>query len=351
MNEKLEELLRSIIHPETERNIVDSGFVDRADLGDDGSVAITLRFQKARDPFAQKIKRQVEELMERSFPESKIMVIIREAAPKPRRQENPSTTTDICRVIAVASGKGGVGKSTVTANLAVALRQRGYNVGIVDADIYGPSQTKMFGVEGYVPDAERDENGNDFIIPAQSYGIKIMSIGFFIRPTDALMWRGGMAVNALHQLIHQTRWGKLDYLLVDLPPGTGDIHLSIINELKISGAVIVSTPQQIAVADVVRGVEMFRHQQVNIPVLGIVENMAWFTPEELPNNKYYIFGKGGAKRYAEQVGVDLLGEVPIIQSIMEGGDEGRPAGNFDPRVEKYYAEIAATIVEKLPAEC
>ena len=351
MNEKLEELLRSIIHPETERNIVDSGFVDRADLGDDGSVAITLRFQKARDPFAQKIKRQVEELMERSFPEAKVMVIIREAAPKPRRQENPSTTTDICRVIAIASGKGGVGKSTVTANLAVALRQRGYNVGIVDADIYGPSQTKMFGVEGYVPDAERDENGNDFIIPAQSYGIKIMSIGFFIRPTDALMWRGGMAVNALHQLIHQTRWGKLDYLLVDLPPGTGDIHLSIINELKISGAVIVSTPQQIAVADVVRGVEMFRHEQVNIPVLGIVENMAWFTPEELPDNKYYIFGKGGAKRYAEQVGVDLLGEVPIIQSIMEGGDEGRPAGNFDPRVEKYYAEIAATIVEKLPAEC
>lgn len=351
MNEKLEELLRSIIHPETERNIVDSGFVDRADLGEDGSVAITLRFQKARDPFAQKIKRQVEELMERSFPEAKVMVIIREAAPKPRRQENPSTTTDICRVIAIASGKGGVGKSTVTANLAVALRQRGYNVGIVDADIYGPSQTKMFGVEGYVPDAERDENGNDFIIPAQSYGIKIMSIGFFIRPTDALMWRGGMAVNALHQLIHQTRWGKLDYLLVDLPPGTGDIHLSIINELKISGAVIVSTPQQIAVADVVRGVEMFRHEQVNIPVLGIVENMAWFTPEELPDNKYYIFGKGGAKRYAEQVGVDLLGEVPIIQSIMEGGDEGRPAGNFDPRVEKYYAEIAATIVEKLPVEC
>ena len=351
MNEKLEELLRSIIHPETERNIVDSGFVDRADLGEDGSVAITLRFQKARDPFAQKIKRQVEELMERSFPEAKVMVIIREAAPKPRRQENPSTTTDICRVIAIASGKGGVGKSTVTTNLAVALRQRGYNVGIVDADIYGPSQTKMFGVEGYVPDAERDENGNDFIIPAQSYGIKIMSIGFFIRPTDALMWRGGMAVNALHQLIHQTRWGKLDYLLVDLPPGTGDIHLSIINELKISGAVIVSTPQQIAVADVVRGVEMFRHEQVNIPVLGIVENMAWFTPEELPDNKYYIFGKGGAKRYAEQVGVDLLGEVPIIQSIMEGGDEGRPAGNFDPRVEKYYAEIAATIVEKLPVEC
>ena len=351
MNEQLEQLLRSIIHPETNVNIVDSGFVDRADRGEDGSVAITLRFQKARDPFAQKIKRQVEELMKATFPENEAMVIIREAAPKPRRQENITTTTNICRIVAVASGKGGVGKSTVTANLAVALRQRGCNVGILDADIYGPSQNKMFGVEGYIPDAERDEEGHDFIIPCQSLGIKIMSIGFFIKSTDALMWRGGMAVNALHQLIHQTRWGKLDYLLVDLPPGTGDIHLSIINELKISGAVIVSTPQQVAVADVIRGVEMFRHPQVNIPVLGIVENMAWFTPEELPNNRYYLFGKGGAARYAQESGVDVLGEVPIIQSIMEGSDEGRPAGGYDPRVEEYYAAIAAKIVEKLPAEC
>lgn len=351
MNEQLEQLLRTIIHPETNDNIVVSGFVDRADRGEDGSIAITLRFQKARDPFAQKIKRQVEALMTATFPENQVMVIIREAAPKPRRQENVTTTTDICRIIAVASGKGGVGKSTVTANLAVALRQRGYNVGILDADIYGPSQTKMFGVEGYIPDAERDEEGHDFIIPSQSLGIKIMSIGFFIKPTDALMWRGGMAVNALHQLIHQTRWGKLDYLLIDLPPGTGDIHLSIINEIKISGAVIVSTPQQVAVADVVRGVEMFRHPQVDIPVLGVVENMAWFTPEELPNNRYYLFGKGGAKRYAEEAGVDLLGQVPIIQSIMEGSDEGRPAGGFDPRVEEYYAEIAAKVVEKLPTEC
>lgn len=351
MNEQLEQLLRSIIHPETNDNIVDSGFVDRADMGEDGSIAITLRFQKARDPFAQKIKRQVEALMATTFPENQAMVIIREAAPKPRRKENITTTTDICRIVAVASGKGGVGKSTVTANLAVALRQRGYNVGILDADIYGPSQTKMFGVEGYIPEAERDDEGNDFIIPAQSLGIKIMSIGFFIRPTDALMWRGGMAVNALHQLIHQTRWGKLDYLLIDLPPGTGDIHLSIINEIKISGAVIVSTPQQVAVADVVRGVEMFRHPQVDIPVLGVVENMAWFTPEELPDNRYYLFGKGGAKQYAEEAGVDLLGQVPIIQSIMEGSDEGRPAGGFDARVEEFYQKIADKVVEKLPTEC
>lgn len=351
MNEQLEALLRQIIHPETEQNIVDSGFVDRADRGEDGSIAITLRFQKARDPFAQRVKRQVEELMKRTFPENECLVIIREAKPKPRRREQQTTTSEICRVVAIASGKGGVGKSTVTANLAVALRHRGYNVGILDADIYGPSQTKMFGCEGYTPEAERDEEGNDYIIPAQSLGIKIMSIGFFINPTDALMWRGGMAVNALHQLTHQTKWGKLDYLLIDLPPGTGDIHLSIINELKISGAVIVSTPQQVAVADVVRGVEMFRHPQVNIPVLGVVENMAWFTPEELPDNRYYLFGRGGAAEYAAKAGIDLLGQVPIIQSIMECGESGNPASGVDPRVEEYYADIAEKIVEKLPAEC
>ena len=351
MNEQLEALLRQIIHPETEQNIVDSGFVDRADRGEDGSIAITLRFQKARDPFAQRVKRQVEELMKRTFPENECLVIIREAKPKPRRREQQTTTSEICRVVAIASGKGGVGKSTVTANLAVALRHRGYNVGILDADIYGPSQTKMFGCEGYTPEAERDEEGNDYIIPAQSLGIKIMSIGFFIKPTDALMWRGGMAVNALHQLAHQTKWGKLDYLLIDLPPGTGDIHLSIINELKISGAVIVSTPQQVAVADVVRGVEMFRHPQVNIPVLGVVENMAWFTPEELPDNRYYLFGRGGAAEYAAKAGIDLLGQVPIIQSIMECGESGNPASGVDPRVEEYYADIAEKIVEKLPAEC
>ncbi|MBQ4499944.1 MAG: Mrp/NBP35 family ATP-binding protein [Alistipes sp.] len=351
MNEQLEALLSQIIHPETGQNILDSGFVERAELGAEGDIAVTLRFQKARDPFAQKIKKQVEATIEAAFPEARCMVIIREAAPKPRRREQESSTTNICRIIAVASGKGGVGKSTVTANLAVALRQRGYNVGILDADIYGPSQTKMFGVEGFIPEAERDEAGNEYIIPAQSLGIKLMSIGFFIRPTDALMWRGGMAVNALHQLIHQTKWGALDYLLIDLPPGTGDIHLSLINELKLSGAVIVSTPQGVAVTDVVRGVEMFRHEQVNVPVLGVVENMAWFTPEELPNNRYYIFGQGGAKRYAEEAGIDLLGQVPIIQSIMEGSEQGRPAAGIDSRVEEFYSDIAEKVVEKLPTEC
>ncbi len=271
---------------------------------------------------------------------------MREGGTTPRPEPKQTTTTGgIAHVIAIASGKGGVGKSTVTANLAVALRNSGYRVGILDADIYGPSQPKMFGVEDYLPDAVREE-GEDRIVPAESMGIELMSIGFFIKPTDALLWRGAMATNALKQLIHQTRWGTLDFLLIDLPPGTGDIHLSIINELKIDTAVIVSTPQQVAVADVVRGIEMFRNEHVDIPVAGIIENMAWFTPEELPDKRYYLFGKGGARRYAEAAGVELLGEIPIVQSIMEGSDEGHPAVGIDPRVEQWYRVIAQRIVEK-----
>ena len=254
--------------------------------------------------------------------------------------------TAIGKVVAVASGKGGVGKSTVTSNLAAALAKMGYKVGVLDADIYGPSQAKMFGVEDYLPDAVQVD-GRDYIIPAEVGNIKIISIAMFIRPTDALLWRGTMANSALRQLIHQTQWGELDFLLIDLPPGTGDIHLSIISELKISGAVIVSTPQQVAVADVVRGVEMFRNDNVNIPVLGIVENMAWFTPAELPNNKYYIFGQGGAERYAAECGVEFLGHIPIIQSVMEGGDCGIPAASSDLAAGEYYQHIAQKVVEKM----
>ena len=247
------------------------------------------------------------------------------------------------KIIAVANQKGGVGKSTVAANLVVALKNMGFRVGLLDADIYGPSQPKMFGVEDYIPDAE-EVDGMDQIVPAVAEEIEIMSIGFFIRPTDALLWRGAMAVNALKQMIHQTKWGPLDFLVCDLPPGTGDIHLSIIGEMKISAAVIVSTPQQVAVADVVRGVEMFRNEQVHIPVAGVIENMAYFTPEELPDNKYYIFGKGGARKVAEEYDVPFLGEIPIVQSIMEGGDTGRPGSTFDERVEEVYREIADKIV-------
>lgn len=350
MKEKIESLLASVIHPETEKDLLSSGFVAHIAATED-NITVTLRFAKARDPFAVKIRNQVQTLLEAQFPNAKVAIVIREEAPKPPQTEQKSSAKGIRHVVAIASGKGGVGKSTVTANLAVALRNMGYRVGVLDADIYGPSQPRMFGVEGHLPDAIRDAEGVDRIIPAEAMGIRLMSIGFFIKPTDALLWRGAMAVNALKQLIHQTQWGELDFLLVDLPPGTGDVHLSIIGELKIDAAVIVSTPQQVALADVVRGVEMFRHDNVQIPIAGIIENMAWFSPEELPENRYYLFGQGGARRLAESSGVDFLGEIPIVQSIMEGADQGHPAAGIDARVEKWYREIAEKVVDKVVKKC
>jgi len=294
-----------------------------------------------------KIKNQAESLLREAFPGAEVLVVIKEGGAAPRPEPKLKTTTGgIARVIAVASGKGGVGKSTVTANLAVTLRDMGYSVGILDADIYGPSMPKMFGVEGYTPQAIlRDEQ--EYILPAETGGIKIASIGFFISPDDALIWRGPMATTALKQLLHQTLWEGLDYLLIDLPPGTGDVHLSVVGEVKVNGAIVVSTPQQVAVADVRRGVNMFRAEGIDVPVLGIIENMAWFTPAELPNNRYYLFGKGGARNMARTEGIDFLGDIPIVQSVMEGGENGTPAVSIHPEVKKYYREIADKIVEKL----
>ena len=350
MEQKIKEVLSTVIYPESGRNIIEEGMLENI-ATEDNKVAVTLRFQKVRDPFSLKIKNQSEAALKEALPGMEVFVLIKEGvAPKRPEPKQQTTTKDIAKVIAIASGKGGVGKSTVTANLAVALRDMGFRVGVLDADIYGPSQPKMFGCEGYLPDAI-EEDGVDHIVPAESMDIKLMSIGFFVKKTDALLWRGAMAVNALKQMIHQTKWGPLDFLLCDLPPGTGDIHLSIIGELNLDASVIVSTPQQIAVADVIRGVEMFRNKNVGVPVAGIVENMAWFTPEELPDNRYYIFGKGGARAYAEEHGVDLLGEVPIVQSIMEGGDAGQPAAGIDPRVSEWYRKIAEKIVEKVMKGC
>lgn len=350
MEEKIKQVLSTVVHPETGKDIVASGFIEHTAAAD-GKVTVVLRFAKTRDPFAVKIKNQAEEQLRAAFPGSDVLVVVKEggAAPRPEPKLNTSTG-GIAHVIAVASGKGGVGKSTVTANLAVALNNLGYRVGILDADVYGPSQPKMFGLEGYVPEAEQEE-GTDYLLPAEARGIRIMSIGFFIKPSDALLWRGAMATNALRQMIHQTRWGELDFLLIDLPPGTGDVHLSILSELRLNGAVIVSTPQQVAVADVLRGIEMFRHSQVGVPVAGIIENMAWFTPAELPENRYYLFGKGGARALAERCGVDFLGEIPIVQSIMEGGDAGTPGSTIDARVEETYRTIARKIVENVMKTC
>ena len=346
MEEKIRHLLASLVHPETGQDIVSSGFIEHI-ASAAGKITVVLRFAKARDPFAVKIKNQAEELLKREFPDQTVLVVIKEGGAAPRPEPKLKTTTGgIAKVIAVASGKGGVGKSTVTANLAVTLRDMGYSVGILDADIYGPSMPKMFGVEGYTPQAIL-RDGQEYILPAETGGIKIASIGFFISPDDALIWRGPMATTALKQLLHQTLWEGLDYLLIDLPPGTGDVHLSVVGEVKVNGAIVVSTPQQVAVADVLRGVNMFRAEGIDVPVLGIIENMAWFTPAELPNNRYYLFGKGGARNMARTEGIDFLGDIPIVQSVMEGGENGTPAVSIHPEVKKYYREIADKIVEKL----
>ena len=241
MEEKIRNILSGVIHPETQQDIVSSGIVESVSA-EGGKVLVKLSFAKAHDPFAARLRTQAQQMIERALPDLKgnVTVVVKEAAPRPQPQpQRESTTRQVRHIIAVASGKGGVGKSTVTANLAIALRNMGYTTGILDADIYGPSQPKMFGIEGYVPDAVQ-KDGNDYIVPAQSMGIELMSIGFFIRPEDALMWRGAMATNALRQLLHQTLWDKLDYLLIDMPPGTGDIHLTIISDLKMDGAVIVA---------------------------------------------------------------------------------------------------------------
>ncbi|MFR9503416.1 MAG: Mrp/NBP35 family ATP-binding protein [Rikenellaceae bacterium] len=346
MKDRIIELLEEVLHPETQLGLVSSGFVENL-VVEEGKISITLRFAKVRDPFSVKIKNQVTALLESNFPAlaGSIVVMVKEgAAPKPKPKEAPTATTAIANIVAISSAKGGVGKSTVTANIATTLRDMGFRVGILDADIYGPSQHKMFGCEQHTPEAI-SEKGFDYIIPAQVQGLKLISIGFFVSPSDALMWRGVMASNALKQLIHQTKWGVLDFLLIDLPPGTGDIHLSLLTELKVTSAVIVSTPQQVALADVLRGVEMFRHEQVNIPIAGIIENMAWFTPAELPNNRYYIFGKGGAEKMAAEVGIPHLGSIPIVQSIMECSDAGEPAAALHEDVKEYYK----TVTEKMIA--
>ena len=268
---------------------------------------------------------------------------VKETPNKIRGKEIPN----IKNIIAIASGKGGVGKSTITANTAISLAKMGFNVGVLDADVYGPSQHIMFDVEKAKPLSVNIE-GRSKMRPVESYGVKLLSLGFFTDPGQAVIWRGPMASKALNQLIFDADWGALDFLLIDLPPGTGDVHLSIVQALPISGAVIVSTPQNIALADAKKGVAMFQQENINVPVLGIIENMAYFTPEELPDNKYYIFGQDGAKNLAEDIKTKFLGEIPLVQSIRESGDVGRPVAMQNGTVlEKSFNEITKEMVAEL----
>ena len=270
-----------------------------------------------------------------------------EVAVKPVDTISGKEIPGVKNIIAVASGKGGVGKSTITANLAVSLAQMGFQVGILDADVYGPSMPIMFGVAGERP-LSVEVNGTSKMKPIESYGVKLLSLGFFTDPNQAVIWRGAMASKALNQMIFDADWGELDFLLVDLPPGTGDIHLSMVQAVPITGAVIVSTPQNIALADAKKGVAMFQQKNINVPVLGIVENMSYFTPEELPDNKYYIFGKDGAKDLAKDLGTALLGEIPLVQSIRESGDVGHPVAlQEDSVLEKAFNETTKNVLTEL----
>jgi len=280
------------------------------------------------------------------YEKAKVKVNIKVEAPE-KPEIKGKAIPGISNIVAIASGKGGVGKSTMTANLAIALSKMGFKVGVLDADVYGPSMPIMFDVERARP-LSVTVDGKSKMEPIESYGVKLLSIGFFTQPNQAVIWRGPMAGKALNQMIFDANWGELDFLLIDLPPGTGDIHLSIMQSLSLTGAVVVSTPQNVALADAKKGVAMFRQEAINVPVLGIIENMAYFTPEELPNNKYYIFGKEGARNLAEDLDVPFLGEIPIVQSIREAGDYGHPAAlQKDTPLSKAFEELARNVAEQV----
>ena len=328
------------------KNMVESGAVTNVvTFGDEIIVDLVLHTpamhikKRAEDD----IKKTIHELVSK---DAKIKVNIKVETPEAAEIKGKAIP-GMRNIIAIASGKGGVGKSTVTANLAVTLAKMGFKVGILDADIYGPSMPIMFDVESEKPISVTID-GKSKMKPVESYEIKILSIGFFTAPSQAVIWRGPMASKALNQMIFDADWGELDFMLLDLPPGTGDIHLSIVQSLPITGVVVVSTPQAVALADAKKGVSMFTSESINVPVLGIIENMAYFTPEELPENKYYIFGKEGAKNLAEDLNVPFLGEVPIVQSIREAGDYGRPAALQTGSVtEKVFEEITRKIVQEV----
>ncbi|WP_242133734.1 Mrp/NBP35 family ATP-binding protein [Aestuariivivens marinum] len=341
--------LETITAPGEGQNMVDSGAVKNVVVfGDEVVVDITIK-----NPSLQAKKRTEVDILktihDKVYEKAKIKVNVKVEAP-----EHPKANVikgepilGIQNIIAVASGKGGVGKSTVTANLAVTLAKMGFKVGVLDADIYGPSMPIMFDVESERPLAVNID-GKSKMKPIENYGVKMLSIGFFTEPNQAVVWRGPMAAKALNQMIFDAHWGELDFLLLDLPPGTGDIHLSIMQSLPITGAVVVSTPQNVALADAKKGVAMFQQESISVPVLGIIENMAYFTPEELPDNKYYIFGKEGAKNLAEDLKVPFLGEIPLVQSIREAGDVGRPAAlQIATPSERAFETLTKNIVQEV----
>lgn len=343
------DVLATVMYAGTKKNLVESEMVVDNEIIINGmKVEFTLMFPRDTDPFMKSTLKAAEAAIHYNLsPEIEVTIKTEfKSAPRP---EVEKLLPGVKNIIAVSSGKGGVGKSTVATNLAIALAKLGYKVGLLDTDIFGPSAPKMFHVEDVRPYSVH-KDGRDLIEPVEKYGVKILSIGFFVSPDTATLWRGGMACSALKQLIADADWGELDYFILDTPPGTSDIHLTLLQTLAITGAVIVSTPQQVALADARKGIDMYTNDKVNVPILGLVENMAWFTPAELSENKYYIFGKEGCKQLAQEMNVPLLAQIPLVQSICEDGDNGEPAAT---KVESIvgqsflsFAQSVVTVVNK-----
>ena len=335
--------LATVTYPGTKKSLVESGMLADTPSINGMKVKVVLVFPRDTDPFLKSTLKAAEAAIHYHVSKDVEVEIETEFKSKPR-PEVGKMLPDVKNIVAVSSGKGGVGKSTVAANLAISLARLGYKAGLLDTDIFGPSMPKMFNVEDARPYAV-EKDGRQLIEPVEQYGVKLLSIGFFVNPDTATLWRGGMATNALKQLIADADWGELDYFILDTPPGTSDIHLTLLQTLAITGAVIVSTPQQVALADARKGIDMYRNEKVNVPILGLVENMAWFTPAELPENKYFIFGKEGCKRLAEEMNTPLLAQIPLVQSICESGDNGVPAAcNIETITAQAFLNLAQAVV-------
>lgn len=342
----IRDILATVIYPGTKKNLIESGMVADNLRINGNKVSFSLIFPRDTDPFIQSTLKSAEATLKYKLG-ADVEVTINTEFKSASRPEVGKLLPNVKNIIAVSSGKGGVGKSTVSANLAIALARLGYKVGLLDADIFGPSMPKMFGVENDRPyGVEKD--GRQLIEPIEKYGVKLLSIGFFVDAGTATLWRGGMATAALKQLIADADWGDLDYFILDTPPGTSDIHLTLLQTLAITGAVIVSTPQKVALADARKGIDMYTNDKVNVPILGLVENMAWFTPRELPENKYYIFGKDGCKNLAKEMNVPLLAQIPLVQGICDSGDNGEPAAlHADTATGQAFLNLAQAVVTRV----
>jgi ATP-binding protein involved in chromosome partitioning len=346
-SENVREALKKVIYPDGNQDIVNMNMVESIEI-EGKKIRFSVYLPQFNSPFKKSIEKAcVKAIHDQLDAEAEIEIKVTSRISQGRTD---STLKEILpgvkNIIAVASGKGGVGKSTVATNLAIALSKLGSKTGLMDADVYGPSIPKMFGAEAEHPGV-KVVGAKEMIVPVEKYGIKMLSIGFFVKPDDALIWRGAMATNALKQLITDTLWGNLDYLIIDLPPGTGDIHLTMVQTIPVTGAIVVSTPQSVALADARKGISMFKQEKINVPVLGLVENMAWFTPDELPDKKYYIFGKDGCKNLAEELKINFLGHIPIVEAIRENGDDGTPSALMDTKIGQLFRQLGENVAQKV----